>query len=197
MIPLWKEVEYFKDYQKQLQRYFGRAKAREIVNEAVYIVSIGTNDFLENYFLFITGRFKQFSVAGFVDFLIGLAGDFLTELYRLGARKMSFTGLSPMGCLPLERTANVMHAHNCIEEYNNVARDFNAKLQALIEELCATLPGLMLRYSPVYDGLIHIMQNPSSYSMLGLSINLNYFLFFPLKFLLIEQCLLIFQELRM
>ena len=111
---MWKEVEYFKDYQKRLRRYAGRSKSEEIVNEAVYIISIGTNDFLENYFLLITGRFKQFSVDGFVDFLIGLAGDFLTEIYRLGARKMAFAGLAPIGCLPLERTANILHGHGCI-----------------------------------------------------------------------------------
>ena len=163
---MWKEVEYFKDYQKRLRRYAGKSESEEIVNEAVYIISIGTNDFLENYFLLITGRFKQFSVDGFVDFLIGLAGDFLTEIYRLGARKMAFAGLAPIGCLPLERTANILHGHGCIQEYNKVARDFNAKLQALIEQLCATLPGLRLRYSPVYDKVMDIIQNPSSYGKL-------------------------------
>ncbi|CAL9060820.1 unnamed protein product [Musa acuminata subsp. burmannicoides] len=165
VIPLWKEVEYFKEYQKKLRRHVGKARARNIVREAVYVVSIGTNDFLENYFLLVTGRFKQFTVEEFEDFLIDRAADFLTAIYRMGARKISFTGLSAIGCLPLERTTNALQGGGCIEEYNKVARDFNVKLQALIARLCASLPGLKLRYSPVYDSLLRIIRSPSSYGI--------------------------------
>ncbi|URE16496.1 GDSL esterase lipase [Musa troglodytarum] len=165
VIPLWKEVEYFKEYQKKLRRHAGKARARNIVREAAYVVSIGTNDFLENYFLLVTGRFKQFTVEEFEDFLIDRAADFLTAIYRLGARKISFTGLSAIGCLPLERTTNALQGGGCIEEYNKVARDFNVKLQALIARLCASLPGLKLRYSPVYDSLLRIIRSPSSYGI--------------------------------
>ncbi|OAY75500.1 GDSL esterase/lipase [Ananas comosus] len=165
VIPLWKEVEYFKQYQQRLRQYVGLARAKYIVSEAIYIVSIGTNDFLENYFLYITGRFAHFSVGEFEDFLVGLAAEFLTEIYRLGARKIVFAGLSPMGCLPLERTTNILHGGECIEEYNAAAREFNAKLQHMMEELCAALPGLKLRYTPVYDSLDSIIQNPSAYGI--------------------------------
>nr|CAD1831654.1 unnamed protein product [Ananas comosus var. bracteatus] len=165
VIPLWKEVEYFKQYQQRLRRYVGLARAKYIVSKAIYIVSIGTNDFLENYFLYITGRFAHFSVGEFEDFLVGLAAEFLTEIYRLGARKIVFAGLSPMGCLPLERTTNILHGGECIEEYNAAAREFNAKLQHMMEELCAALPGLKLRYTPVYEGLDSIIQNPSAYGI--------------------------------
>ncbi|ONK70290.1 uncharacterized protein A4U43_C05F32210 [Asparagus officinalis] len=165
VIPLWREVEYFKDYQKKLRRYLGREKTKYVISEAIYIISIGTNDFLENYFAFVTGRFKQFTVDQYEDFLIGLAGEFIRKIYWLGARKISFTGLSPMGCLPLERTTNVLNGHGCIEEYNKVARDFNVKLQASIEELCASLPGLRLRYNAVYERSLTIIQNPSLYGL--------------------------------
>lgn len=165
VIPLWKEVEYFKDYQRRLRRYMGRAKAKWTVNEAVYIISIGTNDFLENYFSLVTGRFEQFTVEGFQDFILGLAADFVTTIYRLGARKISFTALSPMGCLPLERTANMLRGGACVEEFNEVARNFNAKLQAMVGELCATLPAIKLKYTTPYDALLHIITNPSQYGI--------------------------------
>lgn len=161
-------MEYFQEYQRKLRRYVGRARAQQIVNEAVYIVSIGTNDFLENYFLFVTGRFKQFTVEEYEDFLLSLAAEFLTEIYRLGARKIAFTGLSPIGCLPLERTTNVLQDHGCIEFYNKVALEYNAKLQAMVEALCIALPGLRLRVTPVYDGAMRIIENPSLFGKLGL-----------------------------
>ncbi|XP_073000751.1 GDSL esterase/lipase At4g26790 [Typha latifolia] len=165
VIPLWMEVELFKDYQKKLRRYVGRPKATQIINDAIYIVSIGTNDFLENYFLLVTGRYKQFTVEEFEDFLVSLAKDFLTNIYLLGARKISFAGLSAIGCLPLERTTNALKGGECIEEYNKVARDFNVKLQVMIKELCDRLPELKLRYAAVYDSLLHLIQNPAQYGI--------------------------------
>ncbi|WOL19099.1 GDSL esterase/lipase [Canna indica] len=165
VIPLWKEVEYFKEYQRRLIKYAGKAEAKRIVDEAVYIISIGTNDFLENYYLLVTGRRQQFTVDQFEDFLIDRAAEFLTAIYRLGARKISFAGLGAIGCVPLERTTNLLNGGGCMEEYNKVARDFNVKLQALIGRLDAKLPGLRLRYAPVYDGLLRIIADPSSYGI--------------------------------
>ncbi|CAL9152201.1 unnamed protein product [Musa hybrid cultivar] len=163
VIPLRQEMEFFKEYQQKLEAYVGKTKANYIINEAVYIVSIGTNDFIENYYSEVTERSEQFTVEEYEDFLIRHAADFLTELHRLGARKVSFTGLTPFGCLPSERTSNLMNPGECMEEYNTVARDFNAKLQALTTRLCAALPGLKLRLAPFYDLLLHVVQNPSSY----------------------------------
>ncbi|KAJ3679110.1 hypothetical protein LUZ60_017121 [Juncus effusus] len=165
VIPLWKEVDYFKDYQKRLGQYLGQAHAKYIINEAVYLISVGTNDFLENYFLYVTGRIVQFTVEQFEDFLVGLAKEFVTEIYRLGARKISFAGLSAIGCLPLERATNVMGPGGCNEEYNKVARDFNVKLQIMIGGLDAKLPGLKLRYAPVYDSLLRLINEPNKYGI--------------------------------
>ncbi|XP_040381079.1 GDSL esterase/lipase At4g26790-like [Oryza brachyantha] len=161
VIPLWKEVEYFKEYQRRLRRQAGRAAARRVVRDALYVVSVGTNDFLENYFLLVTGRFKQFTVGEFEDFLVAQAAEFLTAIYRLGARRVAFAGLSAIGCLPLERTLNAVRG-GCIEEYNQVARDYNVKVNAMMAELRSSLPGLKLAYIPVYDDMLNLINNPST-----------------------------------
>lgn len=51
VIPMWKELEYYKEYQNKLRAYVGKDKANEILSEALYLMSLGTNDFLENYYL--------------------------------------------------------------------------------------------------------------------------------------------------
>ncbi|RLN13536.1 hypothetical protein C2845_PM09G19270 [Panicum miliaceum] len=160
VIPLWKEVEYFKEYQRRLRRHAGRARARRIVSDALYIVSIGTNDFLENYFLLVTGRFAEFTAAGFADFLVAQAERFLAEINRLGARRVTFAGLSPIGCLPLERTLNALRG-GCVEEYNQVARDYNAKLLAMLRRLAAERPALKVAYINVYQNMLDLITNPS------------------------------------
>ncbi|XP_059666443.1 GDSL esterase/lipase At4g26790 [Cornus florida] len=162
VIPLWKEVEYYKEYQKRLRDYLGDEKANNIFNQALYLISLGTNDFLENYYLIPT-RSSVYSVEEYQHFLEGIARNFVTELYKLGARKMSLGGLPPMGCLPLERTTNLFSGSECIEEYNDVAKHFNWKLQGLVANLNLELPGIRLVLSNPYDILLEIIRNPHSF----------------------------------
>lgn len=161
VIPLWKEVEYFKEYKRRLRRHVGVARARRIVSDALYVVSVGTNDFLENYFLLVTGRFAEFTVGEFEDFLVAQAEWFLGEIHRLGARRIAFAGLSPIGCLPLERTLNTLRG-GCVEEYNQVARDYNAKVLDMLRRLTAARPGLRVAYIDVYQNMLDLITDPST-----------------------------------
>uniref|UniRef100_A0A803QLH7 PGG domain-containing protein n=1 Tax=Cannabis sativa TaxID=3483 RepID=A0A803QLH7_CANSA len=163
VIPLWKEVEYYKEYQKKLRGYVGDEKAEVIISEALYLVSIGTNDFLENYYA-LPKRQKEFSkVSEYEDFLIGLAWNFVKELYFLGARKISLAGVPPMGCLPLQRATNILEDHACAEDKNSVAREFNMKLITLVANLNKFFPGLQIVYSDAYTVFLDIITSPSKY----------------------------------
>ncbi|KAM7274599.1 hypothetical protein ACFE04_016465 [Oxalis oulophora] len=162
VIPLWKELVYFKEYQGKLKSYIGYKKAKEIVREALYLMSIGTNDFMENYFL-LPNRRSRFTVSQYQDFLIGISANFIRELYRMGGRKLSLTGLPPMGCLPLERTTNIFGQHDCAEEYNKIAVEFNAKLNVVVGKLNRELPGMKVVTGNAYNIFYHIIRNPSHY----------------------------------
>ncbi|WRX10686.1 GDSL lipase/esterase - like 10 [Theobroma cacao] len=112
-----------------------------IISEALYLISIGTNDFLENYYALPEIQ-SQFTVQEYEDFLIGIAENFVRQIYGLGARKMSLTGLPPIGCLPVQRATNFEDPLNCVEERNKVALEFNGKLKLLVAKLDEDLPGL-------------------------------------------------------
>ncbi|KAI4305725.1 hypothetical protein L6164_029073 [Bauhinia variegata] len=162
VIPLWKEIEYYKEYQAKLRGYFGEEKANEIIREAVYLMSLGTNDFLENYYVF-PGRRTEFTVAQYEDFLVGIAENFIRELYGLGVRKLAITGLVPIGCLPLERLTNIFGHHGCNQEYNNVALSFNKKLDKMVGRLNRELPQAFLYTTKAYDIFNDLIKNPSKY----------------------------------
>lgn len=149
----------------KLNGFLGEAKAMKTIGESLYIISMGTNDFLENYYT-VPGRSSAFTVEEYQNFLIGIAERFTDEIYLLGARKIELTGLPPMGCLPLERSINFrpLHSDECKKEYNRVARDFNSKLQLLVEKLRAERPDLSLVYGNVYDFFEAVIDSPSSYS---------------------------------
>ncbi|KAF8043139.1 hypothetical protein BT93_A1475 [Corymbia citriodora subsp. variegata] len=169
VIPLWKEVEYYKDYQKKLRSYLGPRSANRVLTEALYMISIGTNDFLENYYT-VPGRRSQFTVRQYQDFLVGIAGNFVRELYSLGARKISLGGLPPMGCLPLERTTNLMEQNQCVDSYNKVALEFNAKLKGLVKRLSSELHGINLVFSNPYYIMMFILRRPGSYGFESASV---------------------------
>lgn len=165
VIPLWKEVEYYKDYQKKLREYLGNEKANEVLSEAMYLISMGTNDFLENYYMF-PGTQRRYTIEEYQVFLTGVAENFLTQLYNLSARKISIGGIPPMGCLPLERSKNFFGGGECVEEYNEVARSFNKKLSVMVEKLNQNLTGIQLVLSSPYDAMLDIIKNPNLYGKL-------------------------------
>uniref|UniRef100_A0A0D9VFQ0 GDSL esterase/lipase n=1 Tax=Leersia perrieri TaxID=77586 RepID=A0A0D9VFQ0_9ORYZ len=160
VIPLWKQLDYFRDYKRRLAAHLGAAEAAAVVSDAVYAISVGTNDFIENYFALTTRRYQQFSVAEYTDYLVGLARSLLVELYGLGARKVAFTGLAAAGCLPLERARRGML---CAEEYNAAALGFNAALRRVVGELADDLPAAQLRFADVYDLFADMLGYPARY----------------------------------
>ncbi|KAK8517796.1 hypothetical protein V6N13_127950 [Hibiscus sabdariffa] len=162
VIPLWKEVEYYKEYQKKLRAYLGDRKANKVISDALYVISIGTNDFVENYYA-LPRRKSQFTVQQYEDFIIRIAENFVRQIYSLGARKLSLTGLPPMGCLPVERTTNLEDPLNCLEERNKVALEFNGKLKATVAKLNKNLPGLKVFFADPYELLLELITKPSQY----------------------------------
>lgn len=164
MIALWKELEYYKEYQKKLKAYLGEQKANERISEALHMMSLGTNDFLENYYAYPRSRSSsRYNIEQYQDFLIGIAKNFVGELYGLGARKISLGGLPPMGCLPLERTVNIFGRNDCVERYNVIAQQFNGKLEKLTVSLNKEHSGIRVVFSNPYDALMSIIKQPSSF----------------------------------
>ncbi|XP_050208386.1 GDSL esterase/lipase At2g04570-like [Mercurialis annua] len=161
VIPFGQQLEYYKTYQKRLKEYLGEANGSETISEALHLISVGTNDFLENYYAIPGGRSEKYSITQYQDFLAGIAEHFVRNLYALGARKISLGGVPPMGCMPLER--NFLGGNGCVERLNNVASEFNGKLHGLVVKLNKELAGIKLVFSNPYNILLHIIKNPASY----------------------------------
>ncbi|KAL3849022.1 hypothetical protein ACJIZ3_010904 [Penstemon smallii] len=162
VIPLWKELEYYKDYQKKLRTHLGDEKANQTIANALYMISMGTNDFLENYYT-LPQRRSQYKIDEYQQFLVEIAKKFIINLHNLGARKISLGGLPPMGCMPLERAQNLLNENECTETYNIVAMSFNEKLKGLVMKLNNELPGIQLVFSDPYYQLLQIIHKPSLY----------------------------------
>ncbi|RCV05113.1 hypothetical protein SETIT_1G056300v2 [Setaria italica] len=162
VLPLWKELDYFKEYAARLRSFHGDDKAQETLSEALYIVSMGTNDFLENYYGVPSGQAARYAAASdYAGYLLGVAESFARALHALGARKLDLNGLPPMGCLPLERRAAT---GACTEEYNAVARGFNEGLRDLVARLDGGLGGgARVVYGDVYGAVAEVLADPAAH----------------------------------
>lgn len=63
------QVNYLRHYMIHLRQLVGYKKAEELIRKSGVIVSTGTNDYLQNYFLEPT-RPKQFTLDKYQDFLV-------------------------------------------------------------------------------------------------------------------------------
>ncbi|KAF8692708.1 hypothetical protein HU200_039543 [Digitaria exilis] len=162
VIPLSQQLEYFKEYKERLKRAKGESVANKTIAEALYIFSIGTNDFIVNYFPFPL-RPAQYTAPEYVAYLVGLADAAVRDAYGLGARKIEFTGLAPFGCIPAARTLNHDEPGECNEEYNQVAIEFNAELQEAVSKLNGDLAGAQVVYADTYSVVSAMVANPSDY----------------------------------
>ncbi|XP_011044750.1 PREDICTED: GDSL esterase/lipase At2g42990-like [Populus euphratica] len=68
-----------------------------------------------------------------------------------------------MGCLPMERATNFMHPNICVKEYNDLALEFNGKLNQLVPKLNDELPGMKVLFSNPQDLLLQLITASSLY----------------------------------
>ncbi|KAJ0641649.1 putative triacylglycerol lipase [Helianthus annuus] len=118
----------------RLQR--NRTFTDENLRKCIYIVNIGSNDYINNYFIpteYAAGRL--YTPNQYAELLIRQYSQQLRKLYRLGARKIAVFGLGVLGCAPAEVMMFGTNGEPCVESINNATNLFNGKLKPLIDDL--------------------------------------------------------------
>ncbi|KAG6792402.1 GDSL esterase/lipase APG [Populus alba x Populus x berolinensis] len=158
-IPLSRQLEYFKEYQSKLAKVAG-SKSASIIKGALYILSAGSSDFLQNYYVnpYLN---KIYTADQYGSILVGSFTSFVKTLYGLGARKLGVTSLPPLGCLPAARTLFGFHENGCVSRINADAQRFNKKINSAATSLQKQLPGLKIVIFDIYQPLYDLVQSPS------------------------------------
>ncbi|WVZ26097.1 hypothetical protein V8G54_004641 [Vigna mungo] len=159
-IPLSQQLSYFKEYQGKLAKVAGSQKAASIIKDALYVLSAGSSDFVQNYYVnpWIN---KVYTPDQYGSFLVGSFNSFVKDLYRLGARRLGVTSLPPLGCLPAARTLFGFHENGCVSRINSDAQAFNKKINSAVANLQKQLPGLKIAVFDIYKPLYDLVQSPS------------------------------------
>ncbi|WCJ31041.1 GDSL esterase/lipase At2g23540 [Euphorbia peplus] len=160
------QVDNFNITRKQFDKLLGASKARDyIMKRSIFSITIGANDFLNNYLLPVLSVGARISESpdAFIDDMLGHLKDQLTRLYRMDARKFVLGNVGPIGCIPYQKTINQLKENECVDLANNMALQYNAKLKDLLAQLTDTLPGSTFVHANVYDLVMELITNYDKY----------------------------------
>ncbi|KAL1814386.1 hypothetical protein ACET3Z_016960 [Daucus carota] len=160
-ISLTQQLEYYKEYQSKLAAVAGSTKAASIIKEALYLVSFGSSDFVQNYYVnpYLN---KFYTPDEYGSYLVGIYQSFIQNLYALGARRIGVTSLPPLGCLPATRTLFGYHEPGCVSRINTDAQGFNKKINAATKQLEKQLPSLKIAVFDIFKPLYDVIKSPST-----------------------------------
>ncbi|VAI70109.1 unnamed protein product [Triticum turgidum subsp. durum] len=162
-ITLSQQLKYYKEYRSKLAAVAGRRQARTILAEALYVVSTGTGDFIQNYY-HNASLSARYDVDRYCDLLVGIFSGFA---YRLGARRIGVTTMPPLGCLPatirLYGGKGRSGGGGCLPRLNRDAETFNRKLNATVGALVRRHAGLKVAVFDVYTPLRDLSERPAAH----------------------------------
>ncbi|KAL3616983.1 hypothetical protein CASFOL_039377 [Castilleja foliolosa] len=112
------------------------------LNKCLYVVNIGTNDYVNNYYLPQLSLSRILNTPDeFAQILIQRFTQQLRTLNNSGARKFAVFGLGLLGCSPQELLSfPTTNGSACVDFINNSVQLFNNRLNRLIDNLNMDLP---------------------------------------------------------
>ncbi|XP_042043376.1 GDSL esterase/lipase At5g37690-like [Salvia splendens] len=149
------QIEKFERTKQRMRAKIGDEAANKLCNEAVYFIGIGSNDYVNNFLQPFFADGQQFTHDEFLELLVSTLAEQLMRLYQLGARKMIFHGLGPLGCIPSQRMKS--SRGQCLNQVNLWVQRFNAKVKQLITSLNAHLPSSQMIFADTYQPVLQLI----------------------------------------
>ncbi|XP_009757859.1 GDSL esterase/lipase At5g45670-like [Nicotiana sylvestris] len=126
------------------------AAAKKHLNKCLFIVGIGSNDYINNYLMPETYPSSHlYTPSQYATALIEQYSQHLRTLYEDGARKVALFGLGRIGCIPDE-----LQKHNtrrCVSSTNDAIQLFNSNLKSLVDNLNTNFPDAKFTYINMYS----------------------------------------------
>ncbi|GAV87036.1 Lipase_GDSL domain-containing protein [Cephalotus follicularis] len=161
VMPVSKQLDYFRHYKMRVIKLVGAKKAAEIIRDAIVVLSMGTNDFIQNYFLEPI-RPKQFTLEEYMNYLISRMSNNIMVMHSLGLTRLAVVGVPPLGCMPIVRT--LMGEGKCVKKLNLYSSLFNSKIQKELATLKTTL-GMKSSYVDAYGIILDAVNHPQRYGL--------------------------------
>ncbi|PIA25710.1 hypothetical protein AQUCO_10800008v1 [Aquilegia coerulea] len=162
IIRITRQLQYFQEYQQRVAALIGATQTQRLVNQALVLITLGGNDFVNNYYLVpFSARSRQFALPDYVPYLISEYRKILMRLYEMGARRVLVTGTGPIGCVPAELAQRSTNG-GCSVELQRAASLFNPQLVQLINQLNSEV-GTVFIAANANEMHLNFITNPQQY----------------------------------
>ncbi|KAL5711722.1 hypothetical protein ACHQM5_013976 [Ranunculus cassubicifolius] len=157
------QLEYFQEYQQRVISLVGSAQAKRLVNQALVLITLGGNDFVNNYYLVpFSARSQQFPLPDYVRYVISEYKKILLRLYDLGARRVLVTGTGPLGCVPAELATRGRNG-DCAMDVQEAVGLYNPQLVQMINQINGQLGSNVFIAVNTKQMHMNFMTNPQAF----------------------------------
>ncbi|KNA14163.1 hypothetical protein SOVF_110040 [Spinacia oleracea] len=165
IIRIRHQLELFEQYQQRLAALIGEDEAQNRVEGALTLITLGGNDFINNYFVLpITARRIQFpNLQDYVNFVVSRYRIYLRSMYDLGLRRVLVTGTGPLGCVPGVLASQGSQNGECAALPNQADALFNPALTQMLQDLNSEIGEDVFVASNTGGMLENFLANPQAY----------------------------------
>ncbi|XP_022843224.1 GDSL esterase/lipase 5 [Olea europaea var. sylvestris] len=163
VIDLRMQLKYFEKEVNaaQLRKKVGAFDSKMILSNAVFLFSIGTNDYISPFVLKNSSMLP--SHQEYIAMVIGNLTQVVKAVYKRGGRKFGFLNLGDLGCLPGLRISKPQNGSGCLEEASTLAKLHNEALQNVLNKMKNHLKGFKYSLYDFNTFLRQILNHPSRY----------------------------------
>ncbi|XP_038877947.1 GDSL esterase/lipase 1-like [Benincasa hispida] len=164
VIDLKTQLSYFNKVVKVFEEVGHEAGAKALLSRAVYLINIGSNDYLAP-FLTNSTLFHSHSAQQYVEFVIGNLTTVIKGIHKNGGRKFAFLGVGPLGCFPLLKAVILQGKDECLQEITELATLHNKDLYKTLLHLEKELEGFVYTYIDSFTIVTELLNNPAKYGL--------------------------------
>uniref|UniRef100_A0A0A0LEG2 Uncharacterized protein n=1 Tax=Cucumis sativus TaxID=3659 RepID=A0A0A0LEG2_CUCSA len=164
VISLKTQARSFKKVEKILRKQLGKTQAKTLLSRAVYLISVGTNDY--RTFASDSKLFDSYSIEEYVDLVIGNLTSVIKEIYKNGGRKFVVMNLWSFNHVPAVLEAVASQGKDAqLKQLNQLVEMHNKQLYKALQKLTTELQGFRYSYVDSYKVFEEITTNPAKHGL--------------------------------
>jgi len=162
IIPLSHQIWQFSHFASTLVKRDGRIAIESYLSKSLYCISIGGND-IDSYIQNATYQ-NTTTPRELVTLLLNKYEQYLTTLYRSGARKFLLSDIATVGCTPSARLLGYSIANGeCLNIANKLAKAYDSGLNKLLKRAMRKLQGAVILRPNSYNFILSVIENGQDY----------------------------------
>jgi phospholipase/lecithinase/hemolysin len=157
------QIWQFTHFASTLVKKNGGIAVESYLSKSLYCISVGGND-ISSYIQNATYQ-NTTTPRELVTLLLNKYDQYLSRLYRSGARKFLLFDISTVGCTPSSRLFGYISTANgeCLDIANKLAKEYNAGLKQLLTRAMQKLQGAIILQPYSYNFTLSVIENGQAY----------------------------------